>query len=85
MAVLRSRIFDVLVTDLRMLGVDGIAMLAAARRFAPKTIRIMLSGSLVDAAQIDAHYLLEKPCDRETLRGALRCAIIHSATLKQIA
>ena len=55
---LRSEPFDALVTDLRMPGVDGLALLAQARRIAPELPVIVMTayGSMqtaVSALKLD--------------------------------
>ncbi|GIX22700.1 MAG: hypothetical protein KatS3mg121_1483 [Gammaproteobacteria bacterium] len=73
--------FAVVVSDMRMPGMDGAAFLAEVRRLAPDTERILLTGHADAEAAIAAvnegqifRYLV-KPCDRETLESALREAI----------
>lgn len=67
--------FDVIVSDIRMPGVDGAALLRAVRERYPGTIRLALSGyfdveSAVRASPV-AHQFLVKPCERTTLRAAI--------------
>lgn len=68
---LRGSMFDVVVTDLCMPGIDGFAVLAAAKQQSPGTVRVMLTGSSVDEAAVDAYAVLTKPCSREQLRALL--------------
>src|ERR1700722_14299896 len=42
--LMRDSHFDVLVTDLRMPGVDGMTLVAQTQAVSPATIRIVLSG-----------------------------------------
>lgn len=69
--------FTVVVSDYRMPGIDGLALLNAAADACPETARIMLSGD-AEARGI-AHraplQLLAKPCDTATLRGAIERGI----------
>jgi HD-like signal output (HDOD) protein/ActR/RegA family two-component response regulator len=62
---LALRRFDAVVTDMRMPGMDGSALLAAVQAQHPTTIRIVLSGigelAVVQAAST-AHLFLAKPC-----------------------
>ena len=80
LAALRRSAFDVLVSDLSMPGFDGIALLAAAKHHSPHTVRIMLTGSTVDKATIDAYAILAKPCSGGQLRGVLEAALKPAAT-----
>ncbi|HET9987417.1 MAG TPA: HDOD domain-containing protein [Kofleriaceae bacterium] len=70
--------FDIVLTDMRMPEVDGLAVLAAVKKRSPRTIRIILSGyaesTLVLQALPLVHQFLSKPCDAKTLRATIeRC------------
>src|SRR5919204_542549 len=59
--------YDVIVSDMRMNGMDGAALLGEIERSHPAAVRIVLSGSaerdvVVRAAAV-AHRFLAKPCD----------------------
>ena len=68
--------FDVVVSDMRMPGLDGAALLARIRQDYPETIRVILSGYADSEAILrtigPAHIYLAKPCDGESLRAAIR-------------
>jgi HD-like signal output (HDOD) protein/ActR/RegA family two-component response regulator len=91
LGLMRESHFDVLVTDLRMPGVDGTTLVARARTDSPGTIRVVLSGS-VDAGQSQglvslAHRYLSKPCEPKQLEECIdRClatqALIESQELR---
>jgi len=68
--------FDVVVSDMRMPGMDGATLLNRIRDLYPSTIRVILSG-YADATSVlrtigPAHIYLAKPCDAATLHRALR-------------
>jgi DNA-binding NarL/FixJ family response regulator len=67
--------FDVVVSDLRMPGMDGAAFLAVVADRYPGVGRIVLSGStegIVLARAIDvAHAILGKPCPTAELRACI--------------
>jgi CheY-like chemotaxis protein len=82
LAVMRTRgPFAVVVSDLRMPGMDGIQFLAAVRECAPETVRVMLTGRAdLDSAMaaVNEGYifrLLTKPCSPEMLSKALHAAL----------
>ncbi len=69
--VLEGEAQNVVVSDLRMPGVDGAALLARVRELDPTAVRIVLSGQadlemLARAAGV-AHRLLAKPCEVDDL------------------
>lgn len=63
--------FDVVVSDMRMPGMDGGQLLALVRQRHPRTARLILSGHADRAAIISAvgptQQYLAKPCDVEVL------------------
>jgi HD-like signal output (HDOD) protein/ActR/RegA family two-component response regulator len=75
LAKIREGRFDVVVSDMRMPGLDGAALLNAILHEAPATARIVLSGQAEREAIVRVlpalHQLLSKPCDASTLRGAI--------------
>jgi two-component system response regulator AtoC len=72
--------FDVVVTDLRMPGVDGFGILDAVRTRSPSTPVIVMSGSAevidaVRAMRAGARDFLVKPIDLKCLEEALAAAL----------
>lgn len=73
--------FAVIVSDLRMPGMDGIELLQRAKEKSPNTVRIMLTGNANQETAIEAvnegniFRFLTKPCSTETLAKALRAAL----------
>lgn len=85
--------FDVVVTDMRMPGMDGATLLAQVRERFPETVRIILSGHTDQEAAVRAtrvaHQFLTKPTDasvvKETINRACDLRIrIDSPTLRAI-
>jgi signal transduction histidine kinase len=81
--VLGAQHFDVLLTDLRLDGMDGTALLHEARRQSPDIVSIMLTGyasleTAVSALREGADDYLFKPCDVGELRRAVAHAIEKS-------
>ncbi|QAZ66411.1 HD domain-containing phosphohydrolase [Solidesulfovibrio carbinolicus] len=73
--------YAVVVSDLRMPGMDGIAVLAKVRELRPDTVRVMLTGFAELEAAIAAvnegniFRFLTKPCETGYLIGALTAAV----------
>ena len=83
---------DVLVSDMRMPGMDGAELLKIAQARWPATIRLLLSGQpeseAIMRATLVAHQFLSKPCDGEVLRATVERAsavqqLIDSPTLRE--
>ena len=67
--------FDVVVSDMRMPGMDGAELLARVKSQYPSVARIVLSGhadrdAIVRALPV-AHQYLSKPCSAEMLRSTI--------------
>jgi DNA-binding NtrC family response regulator len=80
--------FDVVVTDLRMPGVDGFGILDAVRTRSPQTPVIVMSGSAevpdaVRAMRSGARDFLVKPIDLKCLEEALAAALGLSGAVCQ--
>lgn len=73
LAKLRTHIYDLVLTDLRLGDLDGLEVLAAARRSSPRTVAIVLTGyasleSAIQAMREGAYDYLVKPTDVEELK-----------------
>lgn len=66
---------DIVVSDMRMPGMDGAALLERTKALHPATLRVVLSGHADKEAVLRvvkvAHQYLTKPCDAELLRATL--------------
>jgi HD-like signal output (HDOD) protein len=75
MSELAKAPFDVVVTDMRMPGMDGAALLKHVRDSFPGAARIVLSGHAERDAIVRAlpvtHQFLNKPCDAAMLRSVV--------------
>ena len=73
--------FAVIVSDLRMPGMDGVRFLAEARQCAPDSVRMILSGHADLDAAINAvnegnvFRFLTKPCEPKTLISILEAGV----------
>lgn len=84
---------DVVVTDVRMPGMDGTELLAHVRERHPHVIRIILSGQsdrdLTLKSASAAHQYLSKPCDADTLlltiaRGSALKSVLSDPSLEAL-
>lgn len=77
--------FDVVVSDMRMPGMNGAQFLKEVMRLYPSTVRLVLSGhadqELVAQCVGVAHQYLSKPCDPEQLKTMVRNACLMSSEL----
>ncbi|HEX6276696.1 MAG TPA: response regulator [Polyangiaceae bacterium] len=78
LAELAQKPADVVVTDMRMPGMDGASLLERIRELYPATTRIVLSGHAEREAVVRAvpvtHQFLSKPCEGEALRAVIERA-----------
>ena len=74
-AAMRAAPFDVVVSDMRMPGMDGAQLQKLVQDEYPDSIRIILSGhseaEAVMRSVSTCHQFLSKPCDPDDLRGAI--------------
>ena len=80
LAALREQPFDVLLTDLMMPGMDGLALLRAALGIDPDLVGVMMTGqgtvaSAVDAMKIGALDYILKPFNLTAIRPVLARAV----------
>lgn len=73
--ILDTDFFDVVVSDMRMPGMDGVALIREVKRRSPRTARIILSG-VVDQKEIaeslrDTHQFMPKPFRPKVLKATL--------------
>ncbi len=78
LALLESESFDIVVTDLRMPGIDGFRLLEYLVMNHPRTVRLVLSGDPKRETALKlvphAHRALVKPCKLGELEAALESA-----------
>jgi ActR/RegA family two-component response regulator len=75
--------FAVVVSDMRMPGMDGVQLLASFKSNWPDTIRVMLTGNADKDTAIHAineghiFRFLSKPCDKEAMAKTLTAALVQ--------
>jgi response regulator RpfG family c-di-GMP phosphodiesterase len=73
--------YAVVVSDLRMPGMDGVALLSSIRKLSPDTVRVLLTGYADVEAAIAAvnegniFRFLSKPCPTQTLIRTLEASV----------
>jgi len=77
--------FDIVVTDMRMPGMDGATLLGVVRERHPETFRVVLSGQMSRDAQLRAlpvaHRFHAKPCPPAELEQTIEQALELSRQL----
>jgi FixJ family two-component response regulator len=75
--------FAVVVSDLKMPGMDGLTFLDRVSKLAPETARVMLTGYADLQTALEAfnsgivHRFLEKPCSQSELSRTIKEAVEH--------
>ena len=72
---------DVVVSDMRMPGMEGSVLLDRVREAYPATVRFVLSGQCdedsVYRLTANSHQFFAKPCDAERLTAAIRAVLLR--------
>jgi len=81
--------FDIVLTDIRMPGMDGISLLKYVKKKTPDTQFIMITGHgdfklAIESLKLDAVDFISKPIDNDILEIALKRAIDRIDTRKKI-
>jgi HD-like signal output (HDOD) protein len=85
LSFMESTPVDVLVSDMRMPGMDGAQLLSAVQKKHPATVRVILSGQCDRELSLRAvgtsHQFLSKPCDGAVVEDVITRALALRATL----
>jgi DNA-binding NtrC family response regulator len=89
LGLLHDRSFDVVLTDLKMVGAGGLDVLRASKRTQPEAEVILLTAfgtidSAVEAMKIGAYDYLTKPTDPERLVHVVVKALDHKALREEV-
>lgn len=75
LALMERQPFEVIVSDMRMPGMDGAQLLSEVRAKYPQVVRVILSGESCEQAVLKSvgstHVFLAKPCSAESLKAAI--------------
>jgi response regulator RpfG family c-di-GMP phosphodiesterase len=87
LGLLKTRCFDLVISDITMGGMSGVEMLPRVLACSPETIVVVISGgqtieSAVEAMRAGAFDFLTKPFDLAHVELAVRRALSHLALLK---
>ena len=70
---------DVVISDMRMPGMDGEELLTKVKKYSPRVIRIILSGQTNEETMLrlvgDNHQFLSKPCSANTIVDTVNRAL----------
>lgn len=88
-ARINADVFDLVVTDLIMPGLDGFQVLKAAKQRDPHTMVIVLTGyadleAAVDALRLRADDFLQKPCDVDELLFRISNCFVKQGLQRQL-
>lgn len=86
---INTQSFDIVLTDIRMPGMDGISLLKHIKRETPDTEVIMITGHgefklAIESLKLDAVDFISKPIDNDALEIALKRARDRIDTRKKI-
>ena len=87
--LMRTRPFDLILTDLRMEGVDGFDLMRELHKLSPDAVAVVLTGygsldSAVKALRQGAYDYLVKPCDVLELRTTVARALERARLAGQL-
>lgn len=85
-----TKSFDLVITDLRMPGINGLQVLATTKQKNPQTLVIVLTGyadleSSIEALRFGADDFLQKPCDTEELLFRIENCFTKQRLQKKVA
>jgi len=82
-AVLKEQGYDIIITDYRLPGMDGLAFLERIQKLCPNALKILITayrspGVVTKANRVGIHDFIEKPFTSETIEGSLSRLITAS-------
>jgi len=86
--IIREKTFDVIMTDIRMPGIDGVELLRQIKADSPDAIVILMTGyaslsTAVEALRLGAHDYLIKPSSSQDIRQSVARGVERCRNLKR--
>lgn len=86
--VMQKQVFDVVLTDIKMPGLDGVELLRRVKDEAPDAIVILMTGyaslgTAVEALRLGAHDYLIKPSSSQDIRQSVARGVERARNLKR--
>ena len=83
-ARLQEKSFDVVITDLKMKGIDGLEILRTVKKLYPQTVVIMITAFAnldvaIEALRDDVHDFFPKPVKIKDLKASIKKALEKKA------
>jgi len=88
--LVRRQQYDAIVSDIKMPGMDGLALIEQLQKLCPETPALLITGHgerdlAIQALRVGAYDFIQKPIDRDYFISALRRAIQTYQMRRQIA
>lgn len=88
--LVRHQQYDAIVSDIKMPGMDGLALIEQLQKLCPETPALLITGHgerdlAIQALRVGAYDFIQKPIDRDYFISALRRAIQTYQMRRQIA
>ncbi len=86
--IMQKQHFDVILTDIRMPGIDGVELLRRIKEEAPDAIVVLMTayaslGTAVEALRLGAHDYLIKPSSSQDIRQSVSRGVERAHNLKR--
>jgi len=80
LARLKEKSFDIVITDLKMKGIDGLEILRTVKKLYPETVVIMITAFAnldvaIEALRDDVHDFFPKPVKIKDLKASIQKAL----------
>lgn len=88
--LVRGQMYDAIVSDIKMPGMDGLALIEQLQKLCPNTPVLLITGHgernlAIQALRVGAYDFIQKPIDRDYFISALRRAIQTCQMRQQLA